>query len=151
MVAPETPERTYWVQIFTPSTWHEFLKAGGAVTGFRPHRWGLIQKIKPGDWLLCYLTGIGRWIGTLEVRAEPYLDESRIWKDEVFPCRAEVRVMVALTLDTAVPIRDLKSLSIFRQKNWGVHLITSPTRWKPSDAEVVIAAVEKAQKSIVRG
>jgi hypothetical protein len=43
--------------------WNEFVAAGANVTGFRERRWKTVQKIKPGDILLCYLTGIGRWIG----------------------------------------------------------------------------------------
>jgi predicted RNA-binding protein len=138
-------EPTYWVQVFTLHTWQEFLRAGGKVTGFRATRWGLIQQIKPGDLILCYITKVGKWIGILKVESEPFLDESPIWKDEPFPCRADVRVIVKLPPASAVPIRDLKDrLSIFRQNNWGVHLIASPSRWKASDAAAVADAVMKA-------
>ena len=47
--------------------------------------------MKPGDYLLCYLTGISRWIGVLEVVSEPFKDTTPIWKDEAFPARVRVR------------------------------------------------------------
>ena len=59
--------RSYWLDLFTGTTWEEFLAAGGEVSGFRERRWKTVQQMKPGDYLLCYLTGISRWIGVLEV------------------------------------------------------------------------------------
>jgi predicted RNA-binding protein len=66
--------RSYWLDLFTGTTWEEFLAAGGEVSGFRERRWKTVQQMKPGDYLLCYLTGISRWIGVLEVVSEPYRD-----------------------------------------------------------------------------
>ena len=50
--------RNYWLDLFTWKSWQEFLKAGGEVSGFRKNRWKTVQRIKPGDYLLCYLTGV---------------------------------------------------------------------------------------------
>ena len=77
--------RTYWLDLFTGTTWKEFLAAGGEVSGFRERRWKTVQQMEPGDYLLCYLTGISRWIGVLEVVSEPFKDTTPIWKDEAFP------------------------------------------------------------------
>ena len=92
---------TYWLDLFTGTTWQEFLNAGATISGFRKRRWKTVQRIKPGDYLLCYLTGVSRFIGVLEATSEPYLDESPIWKDEVFPCRLEVEAIATLTPETA--------------------------------------------------
>ncbi len=53
--------------------------------------------MKPGDYLLCYLTGISRWIAVLEVTSQPGTDTAPIWKDEDFPSRVHVRSVVTLT------------------------------------------------------
>lgn len=42
--------RNYWLDLFTPVTWQEFLDAGGKVSGFRESRWNTLQKVKPGDY-----------------------------------------------------------------------------------------------------
>jgi predicted RNA-binding protein len=89
--------RTYWVDLFTGTTWEEFLAAGGEVSGFRERRRKTVQQMKPGDYLLCYLTGISRWIAVLEVTSEPFRDTAPIWKDEDFPSRVRVRSVVTLT------------------------------------------------------
>jgi hypothetical protein len=61
---------SYWLDLFTYQTWTEFLAAGGQVSGFRQKRWNTVKQMKPGDILLCYLTGISRWIGLLEIAAD---------------------------------------------------------------------------------
>jgi hypothetical protein len=48
--------RNYWLDLFTGTTWQEFLDAGATVSGFRESRWSTVQKIRKGDYLLCYLT-----------------------------------------------------------------------------------------------
>ena len=58
-------ERNYWLDLFSGTTWREFLDAGAKVSGFREGRWKTLQQMKPGDYLLCYLTGVSRWIGVL--------------------------------------------------------------------------------------
>jgi hypothetical protein len=47
--------RTCWLDLFTGTTWKEFLAAGGEVSGFRERRWKTVQQMEPGDYLLCYL------------------------------------------------------------------------------------------------
>ena len=66
-----------------------------------------MKGMKPGDYLLCYLVGISRFIGLLEVVSEPYEDDSPIWSAEAFPLRVRVNKLVELTPETAVPINDL--------------------------------------------
>jgi predicted RNA-binding protein len=100
--------RSYWLDLFTGTTWDEFLKAGGNVSGFRESKWTTVQKIKPGDYLLCYMIGISRFIGILEVKSEAFKSEERIWKDQVFPCRLKVKPFVTLTPEIAVPIHNFR-------------------------------------------
>jgi hypothetical protein len=142
--------RTYWLDLFTGTTWREFLNAGGTVSGFREARWPAVQQIKSGDYLLCYLTGVSRWIGVLEVVSEPYKEDTPIWHDNSFPCRVKVRVLESLEPDTAVPIMELRSkLSIFQQMSgpnaWTGRLRGSPARWNVADGEAVVQAVRDAK------
>lgn len=144
--------RNYWLDLFTETTWQEFLDAGAQVSGFRESRWRSTQQMKPGDYLLCYLTRVSRWIGILEVVSEAFKDDSPIWQNEVFPCRVRVKVVAGLTLETGVPITLLRDqLSIFENLNspfaWTGHVRGSPTKWKASDGEAVVNAVLEAQQN----
>lgn len=146
------PSRTYWLDLFTGSTWKEFLDAGGAVSGFRESRWKAVQKMQKGDYLLCYLTGVSRFIAVLEVKSAPFQDASPIWKDDAFPSRVRVAPVVVLTPETAVPVYDLKDqLSCFLEAStpvaWTGHFRGSPAKWRSSDGEVVLAALREAKQN----
>jgi hypothetical protein len=145
-------ERNYWLDLFTPVTWQEFLDAGDEVSGFRESRWNTLQKVKGGDYFLCYLTGVSRWIGLLEVKSDPFRDTSAIWKDESFPCRVKVKVLAKLRPETGVPVKEMKDqLSVFQTTGgalaWTGHFRGSPTKWKIADGEAVVKAVLQAAES----
>lgn len=141
---------TYWLDLFTGTTWQEFLDGGAEISGFRQSRWKTVQKIRPGDYLLCYLTGISRFVSVLQVTSEPYLDNSKIWNTADFPCRVRVNVIVTLTPETAVPIHELRDeLSIFQDLKsphaWTGRLRGSPSKWRTADGEVILKALQAAQ------
>jgi hypothetical protein len=150
-------ERSYWLDLFTPATWQEFLDAGASVSGFRESRWNTLQKVKIGDYFLCYLTGVSRWVGVLEITSAAFQDTTPIWKDESFPCRVNVKVIANLTPETGIPVKEMRDrLSVFQTGTggalaWTGHFRGSPTKWKPSDGEAVVVAVRQAMESpIVR-
>ena len=148
--------RNYWLDLFTGVTWNEFKDAGGNVSGFRESRWKTVQKIKTGDYLLCYLTGVSRFIGILEVTDTAFKDKSPIWKDEDFPCRLKVKIVAELTPETAVPVLELRDILSFFQKlpnpyspAWTGHFRSSPAKWDPADGEAVVQVVFDAKKNPV--
>ena len=57
----------YWLDLFTGTTWREFLQAGASISGFRENQRKITRRVQPGDILVCYLTGVMRWVGALEV------------------------------------------------------------------------------------
>jgi hypothetical protein len=62
--------------------------------------------IQAGDILLCYLTGVMRWIGALEV-VGPSQDTRPIWQGQDFPVRFEVKPLVLLDPECGVPMDKL--------------------------------------------
>lgn len=146
-------KREYWLDLFSVESWNEFLKAGADTSGFRKSKWDTVTKIKPGDYLLCYVIGISRFIGILEVISEPYYDDTkRIFSSDIFPSRMKVKVVSKLELDTSIPIKDerLKELSFFKAKNkkkhyWISFFRSSPRKWSNTDGEIVIDAINKAK------
>lgn len=99
--------RSYWLDLFSWGTWNEFLKSGANVSGFRLPRLNQVEQMKVGDYLLCYLTGISRFIGILEVTSEAFTDNTPIWNSEAFPARVNVKLVAQLDAETAVPVADL--------------------------------------------
>lgn len=143
-------DKQYWLDLFTPQTWHEFHAAGASVSGFRENRWKSVQAMKPGDYLLCYLTGVSRWIGVLEITGLPFQSSERIWADAVFPARVPVRIVSRLEPNTAVPILLMKDqLSFFANLKsphaWTGWFRGSPALWSKHDGEAVVSAIRHAE------
>jgi hypothetical protein len=140
----------YWLDLFTGTTWDEFRRAGSRITGFRASTRGVGKAVKPGDILLCYLTGVMRWVGALEV-VGPSADRSRIWKDDAFPVRFEVRPIVLLDAEHGVPMNDLHGRVAFfsgpadRGKFKGF-VRRSPTRFqREEDGRLVLELLQEAE------
>jgi len=73
----------YWLNLFTGTTWREFKEAGANVSGFSAKQVKWAKRMKPGDIFLCYLTGVMRWAGALEIigpsaDTQTYLERPRI-------------------------------------------------------------------------
>jgi hypothetical protein len=106
--------------------------------------------MKPGDYLLCYLTGVSRFIGIIEVTDKPYKDRTPIWKDDDFPCRLKVKLVAELTPEIAIPVLELREqLSFFQNLTsphaWTGHFRASPVKWSAADGEAVVKAILDAQ------
>lgn len=98
----------YWLDLFTGKTWAEFRTAGSEVSGFRRGTEGVVARIARGDILLCYVTGIKRWVGALEVIGQT-TDTRRIWTDDEFPVRLNVRPLITLEPEFGLPLDHLES------------------------------------------
>jgi hypothetical protein len=148
---------TYWLNLFTGTTWDEFQKAGASVSGFREHNWNRAKEIKPGDIFLCYMVGVKRWVGLLEITSARFRDEKPIFAEEKFPVRFQVKPLVVLPAEHGVPMETLKGKLTFypadlATSKWSGHVRNSPTRYKEADGVAITAALNEAHKNpIVRG
>jgi len=139
--------------LFTGTTWEEFLAAGGTVSGFKENRWATAQRIKQGDYFICYLTGVSRFIGVLEVESNAYKDkDNAIWKFDLFPVRFNVRRVVELEPETAVPVSSIKDrLKMFQKlenpNSWGILFRGSPKLLDSEDGELIFKAINGAAKN----
>lgn len=142
---------SYWIDLFTGTTWDEFLKDGANVTGFRYRMRNTVRSIKPGDILLCYVTGVKLWIGALKVVGQSD-DQRRIWKQEEFPARLTVQPIVMLKPENSVPMEALEGRVDFykgpedRGKFKGF-VRGSPRLFKRVvDGELILELLRKAEK-----
>lgn len=96
-----------YLDLFTPETWQSFISRGRGVSGFRT--WGreIAAKIGEGDFFVCYLVGLSRWIGVLKVLSEPYEDSTPYFvdRDDPFSVRFKVEATVALEPIRGIPIK----------------------------------------------
>jgi hypothetical protein len=144
----------YWLNLFTGKTWREFRDAGGRTTGFREHNWARAKRVSPGDVFLCYLVGVKRWVGLLEIQSELFRDDSPIYEEEVFPARFKVEPLVMLDPEHGVPMESLAGKLTFfpadaTARQWSGRVRGSPSRYKPEDGEAIAAAIRLAAASPV--
>ncbi len=118
--------------------------------GFPETRRNIVKRIKPGDYLLGYLTGVSRWIAVLEVTSDPYFDTSRIWQGALFPCRVSVKVIGRLTPEEGIPVLSLSpQMRLFdnlKTPNWGLLVRTAPRELHPEDGELIMKAIQEAEQ-----
>lgn len=144
----------YWIDLFTGTTWEEFQTAGATTSGFRRRMRSYLRKIRPGEILLCYLTGVMRWVGALEVIG-PSDDKRRIWQGEEFPVRFSVRPMVLLKPEHGVPMRELEGKVDFYRGpgdagKFKGFVRGSPRRFKrPEDGQLILDLLRAAEKQPV--
>jgi len=142
----------YWLDLFTGTTWREFREAGATVSGFRARQKKISQRIKSGDILLCYLTGVMRWVGALEV-VGPSADKRRIWKGDEYPVRFEVKPLVILEPEHGAPMDQLEGRVEFfaGPKDKGKFrgfVRRSPNLFKsPGDGELILGLLRQAEQN----
>lgn len=144
----------YWLDLFTGTTWREFREAGADVSGFRAKQVKMAKKMKPGDIFLCYLTGVMRWVGALQIIG-PSSDTRPIWKEQDFPVRFKVKPLILLDAENGVPMAELEGRVKFyrgpkdRGKFQG--FVRSSLRLfdNPAEGEWVLSLLREAEKNPV--
>jgi hypothetical protein len=126
--------------------------AGGEVSGFPYRMRNTVAKINVGDVLLCYVAGISRWIGALEVTGGHFSDSKPIWSGGSYSERLKVKPLIELEFETAVPIVEVKQDmhmfdSLTNPAQWSIYFRRSPASIDSDDAQVVLNALEEAQKN----
>jgi predicted RNA-binding protein len=109
----------------------------------------------PGDTLLCYLRGVSKWVGALEVLSDAFWKETRIWEDAIYPCRVSVKSIIELQPNTAVSAKELlPKLRLFSNlrnpQRWGMALRTSPRRLADEDGRLILNELTKAASASER-
>lgn len=139
----------YWQVLFDPRSWQAFVTSGGRTLGFREGRLSSVQQIHTGDTLLCYLTGVSRWVGAVVARGEAFHEDRDPNSDDPLPLRLPVTPLVSLSPETAVPVQELQEhLSIFQEgdgEHWTARFRASPSRWPRADGELIMEALLDGQ------
>ena len=123
--------------------WSVSLKNGASVYGTTINKQKRMEKINPGDFLICYMTKLSRFVGLLEVTSKSFLDDSPIWKENAFPVRVNVRLIQKLESRKGILVPEIRNeLSIFDHlKNpevWNGFFLNSLNSFPEKDAQIII-------------
>ena len=144
----------YWLDLFTGTTWREFREAGATVSGFRPKQAKTAKQINKGDIFLCYLTGVMRWVGALEVIGSSG-DTRTIWKGQDFPVRFQVKPLILLDPEHGTPMEQLEGRVRFyagpkdRGKFKGFVRSSLRSFVDAKDAELILSMLREVEKNPV--
>ena len=143
----------YWFDAFSGRTWDEFRKAGANISGFNVRFRKQVARLQRGDILLCYLTGVMRWVGALEVLG-PTDDQTKIWSESGFPVRVNVKPRILLEAEHGVPMKQLEGKTSFFQGPQDVgkyHGIVrkSPALLQLQDGQVILDMLQQANSQPV--
>jgi hypothetical protein len=138
----------YYLNLFSPKTWSAFRASGGTVAGFSKAIKKRAAQVVAGDTLVCYLAGVSRWCGALEVREGPYFDATPLFipiKDK-FVIRFRVRPIVVLQPEHAIPIGQLwnqlnRTRGLDRtSRGWAfsARLLSSLNSVGPADGKLIV-------------
>jgi hypothetical protein len=143
----------YWLDLFTGTTWREFREAGGNISGFRGRQATIAKRVQAGDIFLCYLTGVMRWVGALEIQGRTS-DMRRIWKEEDFPVRFAVKPLLMLVPEHGVPMEELEGQVKFyassKDKGKFKGIVRSSLNViHQKDGELILSLLRKAEEAPV--
>jgi len=152
----ERLEKRFWLNLFTGSTWAAFRSQGAAVCGFS-ERWKKIAaSIHAGDVLICYLTGVMRWVGALNVLNGPYRGSGPQWTTPSFPVLFEVQPELLLDPEYGVPMAALEGKVDFFLKpsdrnGYKQFLRRCPSEFRrPEDGRLIVDLMREAKLSPVK-
>lgn len=145
----------YWLNLFTGATWQPFRQKGCVVCGFSHYMRGMAKRIMPQDVLLCYLTGVMRWVGAVEIISGPTEGPHRDWNNPDFPVVFLVKPLVVLSPEHGVPMEQLEGKVDFFSKpehrgNYNQFLRRCPNLFrKPEDGPFVLNLLRQAESNPV--
>lgn len=104
----ETP--TYWMIVTSPQNFARTRELGFTLQGIKSRHGKKAAKMKAGDRLLWYLTGIQAFPGTATITGPAYEDHEIVWTSkpgEDYPWRFPIRPETVLDAENAIKAADL--------------------------------------------
>lgn len=145
-------ERNYWFVRFSGDGWRRFERDGSTAYRFGIRSPAPVTQIQAEDYLLCYLTGLSRFIGVLRVVAAPDANQFVEREDGVTPCTVAVKPLIIMEPETALPVSELNSqLACFKEgidrtHGWMKQFREGPMLWEQSEGQAVVAALLKIRQ-----
>ncbi|MEZ4523915.1 MAG: EVE domain-containing protein [Thermomicrobiales bacterium] len=122
-------EQTNWIITGSVDNFRSTRDHGFTVQGLKSRHRKKAEKMKPGDRITWYITGIKAFGATATVTSEYFEDDTPIWKstnkkldEEIYPYRFNIKPDIVLDegefIDAEPVARQLKYVSKWPEKNW---------------------------------
>lgn len=138
-----TPRSSYWIIVGSPDNFRRTADLGFTLQGIKSRHRKKAQRMRPGDKLIYYLTGLKAFAGIATVASPFFEDHSPIWTSgdpkkaaEDYPFRVEIRADLMLPEGERLPAEPIARRMAYAAKwpaaNWtlafqgNVHEIDEP-------------------------
>ncbi|HEY81668.1 MAG TPA: EVE domain-containing protein [Dehalococcoidia bacterium] len=141
----------YWLISTTPENFEIDRQNNFAIQGFHRRIRRLVEKVKPGDKFVIYVTRLQK-IGAICVATSPpyFDDKNKIWseEDEIWPYRFETHPLLTLSEEELLDVKKIvSSLSFITAKqkatNWGLAFHQSLRTIPEEDFDLIESEMRK--------
>jgi hypothetical protein len=118
----------YHITVMTVDVYERFSRSTREKIGFLPHHRKAIQKLAAGDKLICYISGMMRWAGLLEVTSSAFEEDTSLFypDNDLLTLRFQVKPLVWLSLEQTVPLKDER---VWRYLSFTANTGENDTAW----------------------
>lgn len=132
----------YFYQIYRITTYEIFMNSDRTITGVTIRSQNLCDKVEVGDRFICYLSGISRWFGVLEVESKSHLDKEKkiFYEKDPFVIHFKVKPLVLLDIENSIPRSDPSLASTYfssHDRSVNIKLWRSIGPLDPSDGSIL--------------
>jgi predicted RNA-binding protein len=153
-----TGETNYWIIVSSLDNWRTTAQRGFTVQGMKSRHRKKAERMRPGDKIIYYVTGIKAFAGSATITSEYFEDHNAIWTsnnkkkaDEDYPFRVEIEKEIALPEDEFVPAQALARQMVHARKwpaeNWTLAFQGNVHNIPAEDYELIRGALDQATKA----
>lgn len=148
--------KNYWIYPFSHKTWETFRKSNNKILNVNTKEKNTAKDVKQGDYCICFLTGISRFIAILEITSVCRTDDNfkNMTEDTLSDSeKIKTDILYYLTPDNALSIRNFYDrLSIFQNNKsmntWTNFINELPTSINTEDGEIIVNEIKNAEKKL---
>lgn len=107
-----------------------------------------LSEMFPGDKIIFYATGISKFAGIFEITDSIYESHAKIWEDDVYPYRVNIKPVIYLSKDKWLAVGPLvNDLQYFKNKvQWSMHFMQNLMNVEEKDYELIKSKMEEELK-----
>jgi hypothetical protein len=151
----ESATTSYWIIVGSPENFARTAEHGFTVQGMKSRHRKKAERMKPGDKIVYYLTGLKAFAGIATVTSPYFESHERIWesKDEKkaaedYPFRVEIAPDVIPGVDDALPAepvaRQMAYVAKWPTANWTLAFQGNVHEIGAADYQLIRNAIESA-------
>jgi hypothetical protein len=148
--------RHYWIIVGSPENFARTAELGFTVQGMKSRHRKKAERMRPGDRIAYYLTGLKAFAGVATIESPYYEEHEPIWKSgdakkaaEDYPFRVRIAPDVILPIEEAVPAegvaRQMAYVAKWPAQSWTLAFQGNVHEIAEDDYRLIRDAIEAAQ------